>query len=109
MNIIANSAALTTTVFGITGLLAVGLAIYWLFNKQARLRDLAELRKKLDELEPSDPEYGAVRALHTSMVIDAERWGFFHSDSGSDGHSGSTHHGGSDHSGGDSGGGGDHH
>jgi len=35
------------------------------------------LKKKLDELKPSDPEYGAVRALYTSMVIDAERWGFF--------------------------------
>jgi uncharacterized membrane protein YgcG len=109
MNIIANSAALTITVFGIAGLLAVGLAIYWLFNKQARLRDLAGLRRKLDELEPSDPEYGDVRALYTSMVIDAERWGFFRSDSGSDGHGGSAHHSGSDHSGGDSGGGGDHH
>ena len=108
MSVIAGSAALVTTVFGIAGLLAVGLGIYWLFNKQARFRDLAELRKKLDQLEPSDPEYGAVRALHTSMVIDAERWGFFHSDAGSDGHGGSAHHGGSDHSGGDSGGGRDH-
>jgi hypothetical protein len=72
------------------------------------LRDLAELRKKLDDLEPSDPEYGAVRALYTSMVIDAERWGFFHSDSGSSDHSGSVHHSGGDHIG-DSGGGGGHH
>jgi hypothetical protein len=83
MNMFASPAAITTTVFGIVAMITVSLSIYWLFNKQARLRDLAELRKKLDDLEPSDPEYGAVRALYTSMVIDAERWGFFHSDSGS--------------------------
>jgi hypothetical protein len=109
MNIIANSAAVMTTVLGIVGLLTIGLGIYWLFNKQARLRDLAELRKKLDGLKPSDPEYSAARALYTSMVIDADRWGFFHSDSGSDGNSGSAHHSGGDHIGDHSGGGGDHH
>jgi hypothetical protein len=75
--IIAGPAAVLTTVFCIAGLLSIGLGLYWLFNKQARLRDLAELRKKLDKLAPSDPEYGPVRALYTSMVIDAERWGFF--------------------------------
>jgi hypothetical protein len=109
MNIIANSAAAMTTVLGIVGLLTIGLGIYWLFNKQAKLRDLAELRKKLDELKPSDPEYSTVRALYTSMVIDADRWGFFHSDSGSDGNSGNAHHSGGDHIGDHSGGGGDHH
>ncbi len=75
--IIAGPVAVWTTVVCIVGLLSIGLGVYWLFNKQARLRDLAELKKKLDELKPSDPEYGAVRALYTSMVIDAERWGFF--------------------------------
>jgi hypothetical protein len=73
------------------------------------LRDLAELSKKLDDLKPSDPEYGAVRALYTSMVIDAQRWGFFHSDSGSSDHSVSAHHNGGDHVGDHSGGAGDHH
>jgi hypothetical protein len=106
--IIAGPAAVWTTVVCIAGLLSIGLGIYWLFNKQARLRDLAELRKKLDELEPSDPEYGAVRALYTSMVIDADRWGFFHSGSGSDGHSGSADHSGGDHGGDVSSGGSDH-
>jgi uncharacterized membrane protein YgcG len=109
MNFLASSAAFTTIVLGIVGLLTVGLGVYWLFNKQARLRDLAELRKKLDDLTPSDPEYGTVRALYTSMVIDAERWGFFHSDSGSSEHSGSAHHSSGDHVGDHSGGGGDHH
>jgi hypothetical protein len=108
MNLFASSAAITTAVLGIVGMLTVGLGIYWLFNKQARLRDLAELRKKLDDLKPSDPEYGAVRALYTSMVIDAERWGFFPSDSGSSDHGGSAHHSGGDHVGDHSGGGGDH-
>ena len=105
MNIIAYSAAAMTTVFGIVGLLTIGVGVYWLFNKQAKSRQLAELRKKLDELRPSDPEYNAVRALYISMMIDAGRWDLFHSGSGSDGNSGSVHHSGGDHSDG----GGDHH
>jgi hypothetical protein len=79
---IAAPAALWATVVGLVALLPLGFGIYWLFNKQARLRDLAELRKKLDELSASDPEYGAVRALYTSMMVDAERWGFIKSGSG---------------------------
>lgn len=94
---IAGPATLWTTLVCITGLLSVGLGTYWLFNKQARSRDLADLRKRLDELESSDPEYGAVRALYTSMMIDAERWSFFHSGSGSDADGGSADHGGGDH------------
>lgn len=90
--IIAAPAAIWTTVVCVVGLLSIALGLFWLFNKQARLTHLAELRKKLDELRPSDPEYGAVRALYTSMVIDAERWGFFHSDSGSGNEAGSTDH-----------------
>jgi hypothetical protein len=35
------------------------------------------MRERLDELQVSDPEHGAVRALYTSMVIDADRWGLF--------------------------------
>lgn len=105
--ILVGPAAVWTTVVCIAGLLSVGLG-YWLFNKRARLRDLAELRSRLDELKPSDPEYGAVRALYTSMMIDAERWGFFHAGSGSDDDGGSADHGGGDHVG-DGGSGGDHH
>jgi hypothetical protein len=99
MNLVGNFALAWTAVVGAAGLLSVGIGVYWLFNKQARLRELAELRNKLDDMRVSDPEYGAVRALYTSMVIDAERWGFFAFDSGSDGHSGSADHGG-DHTGG---------
>lgn len=101
-------AAVGVTVICVAGLLSVGLGIYWLFNKHGRLRDLAELRKRLDELKPSDPEYGAVRALYTSMTIDAERWGFFHSAVGSDGDGGSADHGGADQVG-DGGSAGGHH
>ncbi|MBO4227357.1 hypothetical protein [Bradyrhizobium neotropicale] len=108
MNMFAGPAAITTTLFGIVALVTVGIGTYWLFNKQARLKHIVELRKKLDELKPSDPEYGAVRALYTSMVIDAERWGFLRSDSESSDHSGSGHHSDGDHVG-DSGAGGDHH
>jgi uncharacterized membrane protein YgcG len=106
MNFIANSAAIAVTVIGVVALLALGLGVYWLFNKQARLRHIAELRKKLDEMQPTDPEYGAVRALHTSMVIDAQRWGFFHSDAASGDHDGVAHGGDGGHH---SGGGGDSH
>jgi hypothetical protein len=60
-------------------------SVYWLFNEQARLRDLADLRKRLNELRVSNPEYGAVRALYMSMMVDAERWGFIKSSSGSGG------------------------
>jgi hypothetical protein len=45
--IIAAPAALWATVVGLVALLPLGFGIYWFFNKQARLRDLAELRKNL--------------------------------------------------------------
>ena len=97
MTTLTSPATMTDTVFGVAALVTLGVGIYWLFNKRARLRDIAEMRAKLDELEPSDPEYGAVRALYTSMVLDAERWGFFAGESGSGGHGGSADHSGSDH------------
>jgi uncharacterized membrane protein YgcG len=109
MNFAAYSATFWAAVVGFVAFFAVGLGIYWLFNKKARLRHLAELRAKLDELDPSDPEYGSVRALYTSLVIDAERWGFFHSFSASDSHGGGLDHSGADHGGDHSGGGGDSH
>jgi uncharacterized membrane protein YgcG len=108
MSMLAGPATMTVTLFGIVALMTLGMGIYWLFNKRARLRDIAELRQKLDLLAPSDPEYGEVRALYTSMVVDAERWGFYAAESGSGGHGGSADHGGSDHVG-DSGGGGHSH
>lgn len=43
---VCQSAAITTTVIGIVGMAT------WLLNKQARLRDLAEL--KLHDLKPSN-------------------------------------------------------
>ena len=108
MNFIASSAAVTATVIGVVALLALGFGVYWMFNKQARLRDIAELRKKLNEMRPTDPEYGTVRALYTSMVIDAQRWGFFHSDAASGERNGGAHSGSED-AGHHSGGGGDSH
>jgi len=105
--IIAAPAALWATVVGLVALLPLGFGIYWLFNKQARLLDLAELRKRLDELRASDPEYGAARALYTSMMVDAERWGFIKSSSGSGGDGESAVHSGGDHVG-DGSSGGDH-
>lgn len=89
---------LWTALLTIVALLSVGFGTFWLF-KQARLGRLAELRKRLDEMGPADPEYGAVRALYTSMVIDAARWGFFHSDTGSGGGVDGADHGGAGHAG----------
>jgi hypothetical protein len=116
MNLVENFAAAWTAVLGVVGLVTIGLGIYWLFNRQARLSELAEMRKRLDELQVSDPEYGAARVLYTSMVGDAERWGFFLFDGGgSDGHGGGDHHGsahdhgGGYHSGDGGAGGGGHH
>ena len=95
------------SLYGIAALVVVGVGIYWQFNKKAKQKQLAELRAKLEQMQPSDPEYGAVRALYTSMMIDAHRWEFFH---GSDTASGSSHHSDSGlHSSGDHGGGGDGH
>lgn len=94
--------------YGIAALVALGLGICWQVNKKAKQRQLAELRAKLEVMKSSDPEYGQVRALYTSMMIDAHRWDFFH---GSDAGGGGSHHSdGGSHSGGDhSGGGGDSH
>jgi uncharacterized membrane protein YgcG len=109
MNMLASPAKITVTVFGAVALMTLGIGIYWLFNKRARLRDIAEMRARLHELAPSDPEYGAVRALYTSMVLDAERWGFYAGESGSSGHGAGTDHGGDGDHAGDSGGGGHSH
>jgi hypothetical protein len=108
MSMLATPATMTVTLFGIVALVTLGMAAYWLFSRRARLRDIAELRRKLDELKPSDPGHGAVRALYTSMVVDAERLGFFPVDVPSAGHGGRAHHGSADHVG-DSGRGGHSH
>ena len=90
--------------FGITALIVVCIGIYWLFDKKAKQKQLADLRAKLEQMKSSDPEYGAVRALYTSMMIDAHRWEFFHGSdaagSGSSHHSDSGSHSSGDHSGG---------
>ena len=101
----ADPAATTITMLGVFLLFPLSLGVYWLFNKQARLREIAELRELYARLTPTDPEYGTVRALYTSMVIDAERWGFYRSDPTSSNHDGSVHHVSSD----DAAAGGDHH
>jgi hypothetical protein len=95
--IIAGAATSWTAAVCAAALFSIGLGLFWLFNKKARLKHLADLRKKLDVLGPTDPEYNGVRALYTSMVIDAERWGFFHADSGSGNDAGSVDHSGGGH------------
>jgi uncharacterized membrane protein YgcG len=92
------------SLYGIAALVVVCVGIYWLFNKKAKQKQLAELRAKLEQMQSSDPEYGQVRALYTSMMIDAHRWEFFHGSdaagSGSPHHSDSGSHSSGDHSGG---------
>lgn len=94
---LVHPATITVTVFGAAAALALCLGIVWLFSKKARLKHLAELRSKLSELSPTDPEYGPVRALYMSMVIDAQRWGFFKSETSSGSGDGGGHHSSSDH------------
>jgi hypothetical protein len=60
-------------------------------------------------MRPTDPEYGAVPALHTSMAIDAQRWGFFKGDDASSAHDGTAHTGSGDAGGHSDGGGADGH
>ncbi|WP_257164980.1 hypothetical protein [Bradyrhizobium sp. SRS-191] len=96
VQVFAGPAVAWVTFFGVLMLMPVSLGIYWLFNKRARLRDIETLREKLSHLTTTDPEYGAVRALYTSMVIDAHRWHFYHSDAASGDHSSGYHAGGDD-------------
>ncbi|UFZ05923.1 hypothetical protein LQG66_06335 [Bradyrhizobium ontarionense] len=104
VGVFAGPAAAFVTLFGLAALGMLCIAVYWLFNKHVRLRELARVRELLARYNPSDPEYNTVRALYTSMVIDAERWSFFHSDSASMDHGGDGHHVSSD-----AAGGGNHH
>ena len=101
------AASFSLSLYGVVALVAVGVGVYWQFNKKAKQKQLAELRAKLETMQSSDPEYGQVRALYTSMMIDAHRWEFYHGSDAAGG--GSSHHsdGGSHSSGDHSGGGGD--
>ncbi|CCD89016.1 conserved protein of unknown function [Bradyrhizobium sp. ORS 285] len=96
VQVFAGPAVAWVTFFGVLMLIILGAGIYWLFNKRARLRDIEILREKLGQMTTMDPEYGAVRALYTSMVIDAHRWHFYHSDAASGDHGGSHHSGADD-------------
>ena len=58
MNLVGNFAAAWRALIGVAGLLTIGIGSYWLFNRQARLRELAEMRARLAEVQVSDPEYG---------------------------------------------------
>ncbi len=78
-----------TSLYGLSGLLLLGLGVYWFFNKKAKERQLAKLRKLLDELQPTDPQYNQVRALYTAMMIEGQRGDFFGHTSGDET---GTHH-----------------
>lgn len=105
MESLFNGAAIVfANLYGVVGLVCVGIGIYWVFNKKAKKRQLAVLRKRLDELQPSDPEYNQVRALYASMMLAAASHSVYSEGGGADNmhHSDNGGHGGSDFSGGGS-------
>jgi len=55
-------------------ILAIGFYVCWLKAKQ---RHLEALRKKLDMLQPVDPEYDQTKAEYLSAMDDIERWEWF--------------------------------
>jgi uncharacterized membrane protein YgcG len=81
--------------FGLSALVAFCTGIYWIFNKRARQRQLAELRATYEEMQPTDPQYNQVRALYTAMMIDAHRADFAAASNGSGSGSGGGGGGGS--------------
>jgi hypothetical protein len=90
------------SLYGIFALILIFFSIFWLINKSLREKQLSDLRAKLLELQPTDPEYNQARALYISMMIDAHQRDIFYGSSfGIDGslHQTDTNsHGGSDHS-----------
>lgn len=56
---------------GIAGVYFCYVMYVYFFKKHIFKRELEELRKRYEELKPTDPEYNQVRALYTSMMIDA--------------------------------------
>ena len=104
--VFASGSLLVTGLAGLAALVLLGFGVYWLFNKQARQRQLAELRARLDEMSPTDPQYNQARALYTSLMIEAHR-GEFSDIGGSDGDAGFSDGGGDGDGDGDGGDGGD--
>lgn len=76
--ILSALSSMFVNLYGIAGLLILCFGAYWLFNKKAKQRHIAELRATLKELSPTDPEYNQVRALYTDMVIRANHWDLFY-------------------------------
>lgn len=56
-------------VIGISGLVAIGLAAYWVFKKEAKKRHLKELRRLYENMSPTDPQYNTARALFLAASI----------------------------------------
>jgi hypothetical protein len=83
---------------GVAAMLALAVGLYLILSTKARKRRLIALRTKLDEMRPSDPEYGQVRALYTDMAIQARRRDVFDESNSGDGR---AHHDGGSHSTGD--------
>ena len=77
------------------GTIAIGFGIYWLFNKQARQKQIAELRRRHEEMAPTDPEYNQVKLLLSAMIADSQMHSVFNHDSSNSSNS-SSDSGGSD-------------
>jgi hypothetical protein len=83
---------------GVAAMLALAVGLYLILNTKARKRRLVALRAKLDEMKPSDPEYGQVRTLYNDMAIHAHRRDVLDESNSGDGR---AHHDGGSHSTGD--------
>ena len=60
-----------TIMAAVSGLVAIGFGVYWLFNKGAKQRHIAQLREQLDTMRPTDPEYNKVKLLLAAMIADS--------------------------------------
>ena len=83
MDQVSNILALAST--SLYGLVALGLfavSVYWMFNKKAMQRQMAELRARLDEMQPEHSGNLKAQALATSLVIDAQTRQFLSHDGG---------------------------
>ena len=68
-NVLSATAIVMQSQYVIAGIMAFCFWCYWLFNKKAKQRHLAELRARYEELSPTDPDYNSVRSLYMDMML----------------------------------------
>ena len=97
--IVDNPAVIVAALFALGGLSVIALRLYGFFNYKAWKRQVVELRKRMDEMKPTDPEYNDAKALYMSLMNDAKMLDYHFAHDSAEGshtsdHSGSTvdHH-----------------